>query len=1165
MPDGRPPRPSSKTTNSSNGKNGVPKSTRSKPTSGLHQPSKPSIKPKPTAISAASPSRRTLSRSSSAQTTECKSPGLKHSSRPKTPKSKLPVQKLTRSSSLQTATVTNAATNTAATEFKGEEISASPKNSPKDNASKMNSCVISQVKKSPNGSMSPINKSRATKVDSPKISRRQFSSVKSTSTTKSAIKTPSRSPSVPVPTKPKPPPVVVPKPAPNGTISNKSRNANSAAKSLVPAQQSNQVTSTTEQKEVVELSESEEIACKKTNQNTLSSNKMPSVTKTILDSKEKVVEPNSISTLDEVRNSEGMNQSSTDNSSEDIYDDIIQVSDTTLNVCSEINSAKDDALSNNEVNHSTNDTDDSLVHLGENIATKSTTTSDSLPSNDSVEVTNSNNSGIKLPYVSSQPTEKKHEQNVNESSPIALEIPQQSQVSLLTVSQTKEEHHTAVCNDDDIYDDVVLQNTVTVSMQENLVNVCKGDQAVSTSTATTMEISILQISKHEQSLSVEMQSISTKSNEPSDNKVGRPSRSPSPHQQTQLIENEAFYDEIVYPTESELLQNGQQETVIKANGEEFQVLQLSESPRQRRVASFQRAGDKDFGYRDSGLGIEAYYDKIGHSNDIITEPAFYDEIGGIREQLEAISSTEDLLQSESSTENVLVITDIEPPALPPRSEDMIEEINQSKSNLIGTLLEASTKAETTVESGFEDQWFDGYYNEASKHIATRITSKVKSEPLVVSESCDNSPPPLPPRRPHSTQLDAGDVPLRSSDYSSQRASSGSPQLPLVPQRKFSAPILPASPKDFVSSNSSLTPSHSAVSIISGRSEDRNATDGGSDISVASNLLDAGGEFAATEHKKEKSRFSLGFFTRKRSDKKKKTDAFEDYENVRPRASSVGQSLHRQKSSRQAMKKKGSVPPELQYLPSETEYSLPDPIHFADDKEYDDCTVIKNNWKSPPADLNPVSNNFNTDTASYSTSTTIVSLNDVGPELQSVNEDGALAVDKENNIKKSTESLGSFTQNFEDSSGWFDDIYDMVANSTTISGISNVKLTVTADNSEDIYDAVAPDIPDKNKLVVSESPNLNKRVSSSYDSSGSFDSVDEDEDDHLSPLHSDLSDTLKGRSLPQRPLQKVDSPPARPRSYSQDIEFVKHVQSTRDLRPIEDIKEVSIYSLINYMH
>ena len=98
--------------------------------------------------------------------------------------------------------------------------------------------------------------------------------------------------------------------------------------------------------------------------------------------------------------------------------------------------------------------------------------------------------------------------------------------------------------------------------------------------------------------------------------------------------------------------------------------------------------------------------------------------------------------------------------------------------------------------------------------------------------------------------------------------------------------------------------------------------------------------------------------------------------------------------------------------------------------------------------------------------------------------------------------------------------------------------------------------------------MNRRVSSSVDSSGSFDSLEEDEDDQLSPLKLDLSDTLKGRSLPQNSLQtKVTSPP-RPRSYSNaivDIGTGKNLQLSKSLRPIEDIKEVSIYSVIGYTY
>lgn len=1115
--DGRPPRPLSKTVNGSVCKNNESRTAKLKATSS-QQTSKPSVKPKPS-VSAASVTKTKSDLRTASKPNSAKSPvhsGLRQPSRPKQPKAKSPV------SSVETV-VTNStdaiatATGTAVTKVIKEEEKS--KRVLQDTASKMDS----QFKRS---SDRTITNTYTSKVGSPKIIRKQFGSAKGTPATRSAIKAPSRALSAPVPKKPKPPPILSPKPALNENTSNK---AGSVFESLIPSQQPKPSCSAGEQNDTDVLSGNKTLVNNKPNQEILSSTEISIATEATLESKEKATRQ------DTLNNSTHL---PVENNDEDIYDDVIH-SPTTNN-----SSSSAEVL--NVKNHSTGDIPDDIV-----VSMQSSTKHDdnnSLSSNKVVEVKeneNSDDTGIKITAISSQPNEEK-EQSVSETNSDSLV--QQSSVLALN----KQEQ--SVVSADDIYDDVVVHNTSTISVQENsLACVSSDDQVMIISTATTtvsMKMSNLQISMDKQSLPTESLSISHKNkavNEIRHDQIGNEVL--TSHQHKQFTENEALYDEVIH---SERLLQSNHQTINKASDEDFQVAELCVSPRQSRVASFQRAGDKSFSCRDSGLGIEAYYDKVGHPDDYATGPSYYDQIGGAREQLEAISSTEDVLQSESSTENILVVKDLEPPALPPRSEDMIKEINESKSNLTVTSLEVSSKVEmTTVESGFEDHCVDGYYEEALKD---RVATKVKPDPLVIPKSYDDSPPPLPPRRPHSTQLDADDMPLRSPGFLSQRESSSSPQLPLHPQRKVSAPQLLSSPKEFASSSSSLAPSHSAVSIISGRSEDRNITDGGSDVS---SLVDVGGELTTTEHKKEKSKFSLGFFSRKRSDKRKKCDNAEDAEHTRPRASSMGQNIHRKKSSRNAVKKKGSVPPEIQ-LPSE--YSLPDPIHFADDAEYDDCTVIKNNWKSPPPDSNDVSNSFRADT--ISSGITMVSSNDAeqGSDLT-----------KNREIQKSTDSLGSFTQNFEDSSGWFDDVIHMATDSSTyIAEISEVKLTVTTENNENVYDTVAPDLlPEQGKLVVTDSPNLNTRVSSSVDSSGSFDSLEEDEDDdHLSPLTSDVSNALKGHSLPHRPVQtKLASPQSRPRSYSnvnQADDIVKNIQMDRNIRQIEDIKEVSIIKNVSKM-
>ena len=1013
--DARPPRPSNKTPNGLGGKSSVSKVTKSKAASASH-PSKPSIKPKPATVSAASSTSKTksdLKTPSVPVSSRTKSPihsGLRQASIPKTTKAKLQASKSSHSLSTDSSD---------SKEAKNEE----------------------KPVRSLGDSKLPVHRS----YSSPRTTRKQFGSAKSSSTARSAVKTPSRVASVPVPKKPKPPPVLAPKPYQSKINKTKANTRSSqqpvcSAVSIIETDHlldNEEPVSVTVSEISISLSENEVPVDSKPNQEALSSIAKIEIANT-LGPKEKMNASNVVVKSEPC--------SPTNNGDEDIYDDVIHLPNTN-SVKSK--SSKGDATSSScKVDDSSGDIGDDTVN-SLHVSTKSI----------SQHTDNASSSRTDMKILS-QPNKEK------EPVSLSFKIPVEKQ-----------------------------------------------------SLSTTV-----------QSVPAKIESFDITSDETNDREVL------SPYQQAPLSESQALYDDIVYPAPLH--------KSYAVDNEDFQVAELCVSPRQSRVASFKRAGDRNICCRDSGLGIEAYYDKIDHSGDGITEPAFYDQIGENREQLEPISSSEDILQSEGSSENVLV-TNLEVPPLPPRSEDMIKEINESSSNLTGKLLEVSTKViETmTVESGFEDQYFDGDTSRA------RVMSKTKPGPLVITKSNDNSPPPLPLRRPCSTQLDADDVPLKSPSNLSQRASSNSPQPSLLRQRKISAPVLPMSPKDFVSSSSSLAPSHSAVSIISGRSEDRYHTDCGSDVS---SLIDVGGEFVTTEHKKEKSKL-LGIFSRRKSEKKKKTDTAEDCESTRPRAASMGQNLHRKKNSRHAIKKKGSVPPEIQFVPPEADYSLPDPLHFADDINYDDCTVIKNNWKSPPPNSDQSSNDFFSSAALSSTAE--VSSNDVVPEIQDISSHTTLIRNTE--IQKSVESLGSFTQNFEDSSGWFDDLYDMVANSGSyITETSDVKLTVTAENIDDIYDSVAPDLPDKGKLGVKDSPNLN-RVSSSVDSSGSFDS---DEEDHLSPSNSELSDSMKGRSLPQRSQRIKEASAARPRSYAynvnQTVEIVNNLQMSKSLRPTDDIKEVS---------
>ena len=1126
--DGRPPRSSYKASNGLNAKSSVSKASGSKVGSPSHHARKPSIKPKPTSVASASKTKsdlRTSSRPNSARATQGKSPvvaaGLRQPNKSKVPKSRSPIPKVSHSSSVETTADT---VEIVKDEGKSERL--------RQNAeSKVDPHMVSQVKKSSYGSKSPINRNNASKIASPKISRKQFGSSKSATTTKPAGKTPSK---VSAPNKSKPPPILSPKP-----VLSKAKSVPESTSAVLAGDQ-----------KADSSSMNEALANNKLGQGTLSSIETSTVTNSSKDEVHK---------LDAVIDLKTVNHFSFDNNENDIYDDVIVPVPSTTSVAPDSDSSEVNVKDNSASNVNTGD---DVVHIvGENLSTTQSTKyneDNSLLNTVLPEVkedTNSNDTCMKFPTISCLTNEEKQDNSQETIAESTLgPLVQESSISVLTVNQTKEEL-TVAHNDGEIYDDVVIQNTVVCLQENNQVSI--DDQAVTT-TAVALVASITQFSVNEQSLPVEAHSVPAVSkgcDEFGHDDIGiTASKTPSPHQQTQVIESEAFYDEIVHQ-EKERPRN--QHTAKVVFDEDFQVAELCVSPRQSRVASFKRAGDKSFGYRDSGLGIESYYDKVGHPDDVTTEPAFYDQIGENTEQLETVSSSEDVLQSESSSENVLVVKDLEPPALPPRPEDMINEINASKSSLKARLLEGSAKVveTSTVESGFEDHCFD---TEEMKHTTYKAAStKVKPDPLVITQS-DNSPPPLPPRRPLSTQLDVDDTSLKSPSSLSHiaRASSGSPQLTLQSQRQISAPQLPSSPKEFAGSSGSLAPSHSAVSIVSGRSEDRNATDAGSDVS---SLVDVGGECAPAEQKREKSKFSLSFFTRKKSDKRKKADNAEDYEQVRPRAASMGQSLHRKKSSRHAVKKKGSVPPETQFLPSETaaDYSLPDPLFFTADKEYDDCTVIKNNWKSPPPVSNHVSDNFSTDSAPVSTTT--VSSNDKAELYEE-------PLSKNKEITKSMDSLGSFTQNFEDSSGWFDEIYDMVANSTTYyaSETSEIKLTVTEDNDGDIYDAVAADVPDEAKLVVTDSStNLNRRVSSSVDSSGSFDSLEEDEDDHVSPLASDLSNTLKGRSLPQRSVHTKVASPTRPKSYSnltQTVGIVTDLQLSRSVRPTDDIKEVSIWNL-----
>ena len=705
---------------------------------------------------------------------------------------------------------------------------------------------------------------------------------------------------------------------------------------------------------------------------------------------------------------------------------------------------------------------------------------------------------------------------------------------------------------DDIYDDMEHSNTTAGSMKLTTSN----EPEVHTADDIYDDVLFPQVGHKASSEGSQCMHFSDIDIIPCQENAKKLSKSPSLQlqqikevgQSPQLQYVEETMAEMNYGNIHEMGDTGVKQSELQSSSDDdIEVVELTQSPRQSRVARFQRAVDKDFGCRDSGLGIEAYYDKIDIPSDVAIEPAFYDEINN-REQLETISSTEDVLQTESSTEDVINFADLAPPPLPPRSDTMIEE--KMIHDLPRHLVEESPKLieATTVESGFEDQWLDG---QNSEERGRSKQSAVEQESL---QDNGNSPPPLPPRRPRSSLVSLEDKPNSppiDKDIS-HRSRSGSPQVTTLPPRGSSSPQLHSS-KELASSNSSLAPSHSAVSILSSRSE--NVTDVGSDASRPNSFVESGGE-TPSEHKKEKSKFSLGIFSRKKSDRRKKsvdksteksTENTEEIEHIRPRASSLGHSLARKKSSRQAMKKKGSVPPEL-------EYSLPDPIHIVGDEEYDDCTVIQNNWKSPPAQ----------ESTNADATIAHASLNDLGPEIKNVTQAASCSLENQREVKKSTESLGSFTQNFEDSSGWFDDIYDMVANSSTTS-VTDGTPTIAVNNEDEIYDAVAPDlVPNTNKtsgltVMVTDSPNLNKRASgeSSYDSSGSFDSYDEEnEGDELAPLNSELSPaTIKGRTMPQRQSQAKSQSQYRPRScsYNDANQIIQIVQTKRN---IEEIKEVS---------
>ena len=1194
-------------------------------TSVLRTPSKPSVKPKPTATSTATASKRNskpVSRSSSGRSQDGKS--FSRSLDGKSLSRSLDCKSLSHSldgKSLSRSLKPPTSTTKPKTERK-VDIKQSPQNkvmNGKTTTSKAGPSQASGLRKSSIDSRSPSPKTTNSKIESPKTNRKFATNAKTSIPLKSASKL-SGKPPVPLPAKPRPPPKAASNSkstASKSAVSEKqndtpkvrtSSNAEASRRKLSsPVPKPTVINDLPVCKASMNNQTEQETICKS---GTVSPcNQIPVNTAMNPTVKEASNEIDIVS-IDKAEVPEDTSYGTADDVDDEIYDDVLHLIDHSRNPVTDSSSGKEcndvqkdevhsvpvsvtssmalpfgSSTTNSEdvplldktVDHTESGTlaqstiavvqevpsrDETLSRdetMGEIEADSSDKVNDDT---DNVQSSNVESSDLKsevepVVYTTDDVLVQKTTGTIATTSlmgpatlnsdDIYMHDDEMHSITTTTGSIKHTEVNPVTVIADDIYDDVVHNST-------NMNLITSSEPEVHTADDIYDDVLFPQVGHKVTSEASRCLRFSDTDFTPCDQKqenVEKVSKFPSPQLQQIKEARQSPRPQYVEETTTEMnygniLETG--DTAVKqsefqsSSDDDIEVVELTQSPRQSRVARFQRAADKDFGYRDSGLGIEAYYDKIGVPSDVAIEPIFYDEIDN-REQLETISSTEDVQQTEPNTEDVINLTDLAPPALPPRSNTMIEE--KLKHDLPRHLVEESPKLieATTVESGFEDQWLDGQNSEA----------KSPSNPSAIEQGSlqdnGNSPPPLPPRRPRSSLVSLEDRP-KSPPVDKDKSRSGSPQVPPLPPRAISSPQL-HSPKELASSSSSLAPSQSAVSVLSGRSE--NIADGCSDASRPNSFVESGSE-TPSEHKKEKSKFSLGIFSRKKSDRRKKscdksaeksTENTEEAEHIRPRASSLGHSLTRKKSSRQAMKKKGSVPPEL-------EYSLPDPIHIVGDEEYDDCTVIQNNWKSLPSQ----------ECANTDATIALVPLSDLGPEVKAVYEDGSSGLEKQMEIKKSFESFGSFTQNFEDSSGWFDDIYDMVANSSTTS-VTDGTPTIAVNNEDELYDVVAPDlVPSATKnsgltVAVTDSPNLSKRTSSSYDSSGSFDSYDEENGgDELAPLNSELSAvTKKGRTLPQRQPQTKSQSQHRPRScsYNDTNDVIPIVQTKRN---IEEIKEVS---------
>ena len=125
------------------------------------------------------------------------------------------------------------------------------------------------------------------------------------------------------------------------------------------------------------------------------------------------------------------------------------------------------------------------------------------------------------------------------------------------------------------------------------------------------------------------------------------------------------------------------------------------------MSSFQKAGNRNFGYWNCGLGIETYYEImiLQNHNDVTWSNG---------KKLEIVSSTEDIFKSKVSTENVRTCQqDLKPPALSPWPEDMTKKLALEEV-IWWHCLRYQNSETTTVESGLEDYCFDSHFNEELK-------------------------------------------------------------------------------------------------------------------------------------------------------------------------------------------------------------------------------------------------------------------------------------------------------------------------------------------------------------------------------------------------------------------------------------------------------------------